>query len=41
LSIKVDEELRRTVLSSGASPLLFEPDVEWSTFKSADIIHDY
>jgi len=29
------------VLSKGASPLLFEPHVDWSTFHSPNIIHDY
>ena len=41
LTIEVDEELGWRVLSAGASPLLFEPHVDWSTFRSPNIIHDY
>jgi hypothetical protein len=37
----VDDELRWRVRSSGASPLLFEPDVDWSTFRGQNIIDDY
>src|SRR5215472_7626686 len=29
------------VLSEGASPFLFEPDMNWTTFSGANIIHDY
>jgi len=41
LSIEVDDELRWRVQSTGARPLLFEPDIEWSTFQGQNIIHDY
>ena len=41
LSLEVDDELRWTVLSDGAEPLLFEPDIAWSTFRGENIIHDY
>jgi len=41
LSFEVDDELRWQVRSSGASPLLFEPEVQWSTFRGQNIIHDY
>ena len=41
LSLEVDDELRWQVLSPGAEPLLFEPDVQWSTFRGESIIHDY
>jgi hypothetical protein len=41
LALEVDEELRWRVISQGASPLLFEPDVDWSTFRGRNIIHDY
>jgi hypothetical protein len=37
----VDERLRFRVLSPGALPLLFEPDMDWSSFRGANIIHDY
>ena len=41
LSLEVDDELRWKIRSPGASPLLFEPDVQWSTFHGQNIIHDY
>ncbi len=41
LALEVDEELRARVLSPDASPLLFEPDVQWDKFQGANIIHDY
>jgi hypothetical protein len=41
LIIEVDEELSWNVLSAGASPLLFEPDMNWKAFSGANIIHDY
>lgn len=41
LTIEVNEELTWKVISAGASPLLFEPDMNWETFAGANIIHDY
>ena len=41
MAIEVDEKLRSRVLSHGTSPLIFEPDMDWSTFQGANIIHDY
>lgn len=41
LAVDVDEHLRFQVVSSGASPLIFEPDIDWGTFRGANIIHDY
>jgi hypothetical protein len=41
VAIEVDERLRFRVLSRGATPLIFEPDMDWSTFHGANIIHDY
>jgi hypothetical protein len=37
----VDERLRFRVLSRGALPLLYEPDIDWNIFRGANIIHDY
>jgi hypothetical protein len=37
----VDEQLQYRVFSHGPSPLLFEPDIDWTTFRGANIIHDY
>ena len=33
--------MRFQALSLGASPLLFEPDMDWNTFSGTNIIHDY
>ncbi len=41
LAIEVDDNLRWRVLSPGAAPLLFEPDVDWDTFHGPNIIHHY
>lgn len=41
LRLRVDDQLTWSVLSPGAAPLLFEPDMDWSTFRAANIIHDY
>ena len=41
LIIEVDQELAWNVISVGASPLLFEPDMDWKSFSGANIIHDY
>lgn len=39
--MEVDEHLRFRVVSRGALPLIFEPDIDWGTFHGANIIHDY
>jgi hypothetical protein len=41
LALKVDEELGWRVLSRDASPLLFEPEIDWNAFRGHNIIHDY
>ena len=41
LALDVDEHMRFQVVSSGASPLIFAPDIDWGTFRGANIIHDY
>jgi len=41
LIIEVDDELSWKVASVGASPLLFEPDMNWTAFSGTNIIHDY
>jgi hypothetical protein len=41
LHISVDSELNSQVREEEAEPLLFEPDVDWKTFKGANIINDY
>lgn len=41
LIIEVDDQLGWKVVSAGASPLLFEPDMDWKAFSGSNIIHDY
>jgi hypothetical protein len=41
LHISIDSELNSRVREEDAEPLLFEPDVDWETFKGANIINDY
>lgn len=41
LTLEVDDELRWRVLSPGASPLLFEPTMDWPNFHAPSIVHDY
>jgi hypothetical protein len=41
LILEVNEELAWNVISVGASPLLFEPDMNWKSFSGANIIRDY
>jgi hypothetical protein len=41
ITIEVDEELNWKLLSVGASPVLFEPDMNWKAFSGQNIIHDY
>ena len=41
LKLDADEELNWKVVSPDASPLLFEPDMNWKAFAGANIIHDY
>jgi hypothetical protein len=37
----MDDQLQWSVLSHGASPLLFEPDIQWGAFREPNIIRDY
>ena len=37
----MDSELNARVRERDAEPLLFEPDIDWKTFKAASIIKDY
>jgi hypothetical protein len=38
LEITVDSEMGFEVLSEGAEPLVFSPQIDWNTFKQANII---
>ena len=39
--IVVDSELNHRVESGGANPLVFEPEIDWSTFPDPTIIDGY
>ena len=41
LRLSVDSELRWRVLEGGSEPLVFEPDVDWSSFDEANILDAY
>lgn len=41
IELSVSSDLDCEVLSSGAGPFVFEPSIDWSTFKAPNIIHDY
>lgn len=41
LDLEVENDLNWSVRQRDASPLLFEPKIDWSRFRAANIIHDY
>lgn len=41
LHLELDSEGRYEVRETGAEPLVFHPDLDWSTFSKPTIIHDY
>ena len=41
LHISVDSDLKYRVVDKDASPLVFEPRVDWETFTKPNIIDDY
>ena len=41
MTITVDSDLQSTVAHNGAKPLVFEPRLDWSTFREPNIIHGY
>jgi hypothetical protein len=41
LHFTLDSALHWSVKEAGASPLLFEPDVDWQNFAKPNIIGDY
>ena len=41
MHIDVDSEFKWEVREKDSSALLFEPDVDWRSFKGANIINDY
>jgi len=41
MRIAVDERLNFRVLEGGREPLVFEPDVDWSSLAESSIINAY
>jgi len=41
MQIHLDDDLRWSVRESEASPLLFEPEIDWSLFREPTIVHAY
>lgn len=41
MRIDFASDLSYRVYNRGASPLLFEPEVDWATFAEPNIIHSY
>jgi hypothetical protein len=41
MRIKVDSDMKISILSGGMKPLVFMPDVEWSNFTGQTIIDAY
>ena len=41
IELVVDSELNYRILKGGPSPLVFEPDIDWSEFKDPTIIDGY
>jgi hypothetical protein len=41
IELVVDSELNYRIEKGGPSPLVFEPEIDWSTFKDPNIIDGY
>jgi hypothetical protein len=41
IEIVVDSDLNYRIVEQGRTPLVFEPDVDWSRFKDPNIIDGY
>lgn len=41
IELTVSSDLNCRVVTDGAEPYVFEPSVDWSTFKAPNIIDDY
>ncbi|MBZ5552305.1 MAG: alkylmercury lyase family protein [Acidobacteriia bacterium] len=41
LRITVNSEMQSTVEEPTAKPLIFEPQVDWATFREPNIVHAY
>jgi hypothetical protein len=41
IRLEVDSELNIQVIEGGPKPLVFEPEIDWSTFAEPNIINAY
>jgi hypothetical protein len=41
IGLVVDSDLNHRIVEGGPTPLVFEPEVDWSRFKEPDIIDGY
>ena len=41
IELVIDSELSYRIEKGGPSPLVFEPEIDWSTFKDPNIIDGY
>jgi hypothetical protein len=41
MRLTVDSEMQYTTELAGATPMLFEPQIDWPTFREPNIIHAY
>lgn len=41
IRLELDSDLDFRVLSTGADPYVFEPQIDWQSFSAPSIIHDY
>ena len=41
IELFIDSELSYRIEKGGPSPLVFEPEIDWSTFKDPNIIDGY
>jgi hypothetical protein len=41
IELVVDSELSYRIAKGGPEPLVFEPEIDWTTFKDPNIIHGY
>jgi hypothetical protein len=41
IELLVDSELNYRIVKGGPNPLVFEPEIDWTTFKDPNIIDGY
>ena len=41
MEFAIDSELNYRIVKGGPNPLMFEPEIDWSTFKEPNIIDGY